>query len=213
MCDTWPNVEHTPCLFSQTCASVDFLRSAARPCGRSCCHRQADSGFPTIRVACATTCARAPRHARCRANLPKREKKDDRATQTMKHGFELSVAVATQVLQASGGRGINFQLPLWDNAAGILPNGSGERKHRLSRKNCSVTAMIEYREAAASMQCALACWISGFLLPSFLQNRYEGSLALTPAQIISNLQTDWRAEGTDDKRIHVFALLPCRGGG
>lgn len=36
-------------------------------------------------------------------------------------------------------------------------------------KYCSVTAMIEYREAAASMQCALACWISGFLLPSFLQ--------------------------------------------
>lgn len=41
---------------------------------------------------------------------------------------------------------------------------------------------------------------SGFLFPSVLENGAKGNLALTPAQITSNLQIHLRAAGVEEKR-------------
>ena len=54
----------------------------------------------------------------------------------MKRGFELSVAVAAQVLQMSGGEGFIFNPLLgktMHETIRIFLSGSGEKKHRLSR--------------------------------------------------------------------------------
>ena len=55
------------------------------------------------------------------------------AFHTMKRGFELSVAVASQVLQMSGGEGFisNFLFP--EDAAELLPCGRGKEEPRLPR--------------------------------------------------------------------------------
>ena len=67
--------------------------------------------------------------------------------------------------------------------------------------------MVEYRQAAASMEWALAEG-SGFLFPSVRDNGEKGNRALTPAQMTSNLQTHLRAAGMDDKRytLHSFRV-------
>ena len=67
--------------------------------------------------------------------------------------------------------------------------------------------MIKYRQAAASMQWALAEG-SGFLFPSVRENGEKGNLALTPAQMTANFQAHLRAAGMGDKRytLHSFRL-------
>ena len=72
---------------------------------------------------------------------------------------------------------------------------------------CAVAAMIEYRQAAASMQWALEEG-PGFLFPSALESGRKGNLALTPAQKTSNLQTHLRAADIKHKRysLHSFRV-------
>ena len=67
--------------------------------------------------------------------------------------------------------------------------------------------MIEYRQAAASMQWALAKG-SSFLFPSVRENIEKRNLALTPAQMTANLQAHLRAAGMEDKRytLHSFRV-------
>ena len=71
----------------------------------------------------------------------------------------------------------------------------------------AVATMIEYRQAAASMQWALAEG-SGFLLPGVRENGEKGNLASTPAQMAANLQVHLRAASTEDKRytLHSFRV-------
>ena len=70
--------------------------------------------------------------------------------------------------------------------------------------------MIEYQQAAASMQRSLAEG-AGFLFPSVLERGEKGNLALTPAQMTSNLQTHFCGQRMEDKRytLHSFRV----GGG
>ena len=62
-----------------------------------------------------------------------------------------------------------------------------------------VVAVVEYRQAAEYMQSALAEG-SGFLFPSAPEGGAKGELALTPAQMTTNLPTHLRAVGIDNKR-------------
>ena len=75
------------------------------------------------------------------------------------------------------------------------------------REICAVAAMVEYRQAAASMQWTLVEG-SGFLFPSVRENGEEGNLALTPAQMTANLQAHLRAAGMEDERytFHSFRV-------
>ena len=71
----------------------------------------------------------------------------------------------------------------------------------------AVAAMIEYRQAAGSMQWALAEGL-GLLFRSVRENGEKGNLALTPAQMTANLQAHLRAAGMEDKRytLHSFRV-------
>ena len=65
----------------------------------------------------------------------------------MKRGFELSVAVASQVLQISGGEGFIFNLMFGK----MLRNSSQAvvvKKNLDCREICAVAAMVEYQKAA-----------------------------------------------------------------
>ena len=85
-------------------------------------------------------------------------------------------------------------------------------RNKTKRQNvCAVAVKIEYRQAAASMQWALVEG-SGFLFPSVLESGGRENLALTPAQMTSNLQAHVRAAIYGSQAVHV-ELLRCRGGG
>ena len=70
------------------------------------------------------------------------------------------------------------------------------------REFCAVAAVVEYQQAAESMQWSLVEG-SGFLFPSVLEGREKGGLALTPAQMTTNLHTHLRAVGMEDKRFTI----------
>ncbi|CAM9525004.1 unnamed protein product [Laminaria digitata] len=67
--------------------------------------------------------------------------------------------------------------------------------------------MVEYQQAAESLQWSLAEG-SGFLFPSVVESGEKGDLALTPAQMTTNLQTHLRAAGMEGKRctMHSFRV-------
>ena len=77
------------------------------------------------------------------------------------------------------------------------------------RDSFAVAAMVEYQQAAESMQWSLADG-SGFLFPSGLEGGEKGELAPTPAQMTTNLQTHLWAAGMEDKR---YTMHPLRVGG
>ena len=77
------------------------------------------------------------------------------AFHTMKRGFELSVAVAAQVMQMPGGKGFIFNFLFGKNIR-ETSQAVVVRRNTDCREFCAVAAMIEYRQAAASMQWALA---------------------------------------------------------
>lgn len=52
---------------------------------------------------------------------------------------------------------------------------------------CAVAAVVEYREAAESLQRSLVKG-SGFLFPSFLESGEKRGLALMPPQMTTNLR-------------------------
>ena len=81
------------------------------------------------------------------------------------------------------------------------------RKNLDCREICAVAAVVEHQQAAESMQWSLAEG-SGFLFPSVLEGGEKGELALTPAQMTTNLQTHLRAAGMEDKRcmMHSFRV-------
>ncbi|CAM9635092.1 unnamed protein product [Laminaria digitata] len=124
----------------------------------------------------------------------------------MKRGFELSVAVASQVLQMSEGEGFisNF---LFGKTLRSSSQAVIVRRNLDCREICAVAAMVEYQQAAESLQWSLAEG-SGFLFPSVVESGEKGDLALTPAQMTTNLQTHLRAAGMEGKRytIHSFRV-------
>ena len=81
------------------------------------------------------------------------------------------------------------------------------RKNLDCRENCAVVAVVEYQQAAESMQWSLA-ERSRFLFPSVLEGGKKGELALTPAQMTTNFQTHLRAAGMEDNRytMHSFRV-------
>ena len=93
------------------------------------------------------------------------------AFHTMKRGFELSVAVASQMLQMSGGEGLIFNFLFGKT----LRNSSDAVvvKNLDFREICAVAAMVEYQQAVESMQWSLAKG-SGFLFPSVLEGGEKG---------------------------------------
>ena len=114
------------------------------------------------------------------------------AFNTMKRGFELSVALASQVLQMSRGEGFIFNF-LFSKLLRESSQTVVVRRNVECREICAVAAMVECRQAATSMQWALA-EDSGFCFPSVLESGDKGKLALAPAQLTSNRQAHLRAE-------------------
>ena len=113
---------------------------------------------------------------------------------TMKRGFEMSVAVASQVLQMSGGEGFIFSFLF-----GKTMRNSSQAvvvKNLNCREICAVAAMVEYQQEAESMQWPLAKG-SGFLFPSVSEGWKKGDVALTAVQMTTSLQTQLRAAGMD----------------
>ena len=131
------------------------------------------------------------------------------ALHTMTRRFEPLVSVASQVMQTSGGEGFILNFIFGQTSRKPSP-AAVVRTNADCRKICAVAAMIEYRQAALYTQWALAEG-SGFLFPSVLESGAKENLALTPAQMASNLQTHLRPAGMEDKRytLHSFRV----GGG
>lgn len=108
------------------------------------------------------------------------------AFHTMKRGFELSVAVAAQVMQLQDGDGFMFNF-LFGKTLRSSSQAVVVRKNLDCREICAVAAMLEYQQAAASMQWSLGEG-AGFLFLIVLDDGAKGGLALTPAQMTTNLQ-------------------------
>ncbi|CAN0189078.1 unnamed protein product, partial [Laminaria digitata] len=110
------------------------------------------------------------------------------AFHSMKRGFELSAAVASQVLQMSEGEEFIF-------------NFLFGKTLRSSSQAVVVRRNLDCR-------CAVAAMGSGFLFPSVVESVERGDLALTPAQMTTNLQTHLRAAGMEGKRytMHFFRV-------
>ena len=128
------------------------------------------------------------------------------AFHTMKRGFELSVAVAAQVMQMSRGEGFFFNFIFGKNLR-ESSQAVVARRNTDCREICAVAAMMEYRQATASTQWALAEGL-GFLFPSVQENGEKGNLVLTPAQMTANLQAHLREADMEDKRytLHSFRV-------
>ena len=93
------------------------------------------------------------------------------AFHTMKRGFELSVAVAAQVMQMSGGEGFIFNF-LFEKFLRESSQAVAVRKNIDYHEICAVADMIECRQVAASMQWAVAEG-SGFSVPERRRKRRE----------------------------------------
>ncbi|CAN0175671.1 unnamed protein product, partial [Scytosiphon promiscuus] len=125
---------------------------------------------------------------------------------TMKRGFELSVAVVTQMLQMTGGEGVSFYFlfgkTLRKASQAVVVNVNED-----CRDICSVAAMIKYRHAAASMQWELVAGL-GFLFPSVSESGDRGNVAYTPVQMILDPQTHLRVAEMEDMRntMHSFQV-------
>ena len=126
------------------------------------------------------------------------------AFHVMKRGFELLVAVASQVLQMAGSEGFvsNF---LFAKTLRSSPQGVVVRKNLDGREKCAVSAVLEYQQAAESMQWSLAEG-SGVCFTSVLEGGEKGELALTPAQTTTNLQTHLRVAVMEDPRYTMQAF-------
>ena len=78
------------------------------------------------------------------------------------------------------------------NKTGCLPQPlttvNVVKKNLDCREICAVAVMVEYQQAAESMQWSLAEG-STSLLPSVLEGGEKGELALMPAKMTTNLQT------------------------
>ena len=65
---------------------------------------------------------------------------------TMERGFELSVEVASRVLQMAGGEGFTFNFMF-----GKTLRSSSQAVYLDCRKICGVAAVVEYQQAAESI--------------------------------------------------------------
>ena len=79
------------------------------------------------------------------------------------------------------------------------------RKNLDCREICAVAAVVEYQQAAESMKWVLAEG-SRLPFPSVLEGGKKGELALTPAQVTTNLQTHLRAAGVECNRYTMQAF-------
>ena len=81
------------------------------------------------------------------------------------------------------------------------------KKNLDRREICAVAAMVEYQQAAESMQWSLAKG-SGFLFPSVLEGEEKGDVAPTAVQMTTSLQAHLQAAGMEYKRytMHSFRV-------
>ena len=81
------------------------------------------------------------------------------------------------------------------------------KKNLDCREICVVAALVEYQQAAESMQWSLAKG-SGFLFPSVLEGGENGDVALTAVQMTTSLHAHLRAAGMEYKRytMHSFRV-------
>ena len=121
------------------------------------------------------------------------------AFHTTKRGFELSVAVASQVWQMSGGEGFisNF---LFGKTLQNSSHAVVVKKNQDCPEICAVATMVEYQQAAESMQWSVAKG-SGLLFPSVLKGEKKGYVALTAVQMTTSLHAQcvrlaWNTSGT-----------------
>ena len=121
---------------------------------------------------------------------------------TMKRGFELSVAVASRVLQMARDEGFTLNF-LFGKTLGR----SSQAVYLDCREICVVAAVVEHQQAADSTQWSLAEG-SPFPFPSVLEGGKKGEPVLTTAQMTTNRHTHLRAEGMEDKwyTIHSFRV-------
>ena len=128
------------------------------------------------------------------------------AFHTTKRGFELSVAVASQVWQMSGGEGFisNF---LFGKTLQNSSHAVVVKKNQDCPEICAVATMVEYQQAAESMQWSLAKG-SRFLFPTVLEDREKEDVALTAVQMTTSLHAHLRAAGMEYKRytMHSFRV-------
>ena len=126
---------------------------------------------------------------------------------TMKHGFELSIAGCVTGVADAGGRG-SLVFSYLGNTTGVLPSGSGEKDH--CREMCAVVAMIEYRQAATTIQWVRAedsCFLFSGVLESREKRRYGADTSgdyLEPPDLL--------ASSRYGGQTGHFALLPKREG-
>ena len=97
------------------------------------------------------------------------------------------------------------------NKTGCLPQPlttvNVVKKNLDCREICAVAVMVEYQQAAESMQWSLAKG-SGLLFPSVLEGGEKGGVALTAVQMTTSLQAHLRAAGMEYKRytMHSFRV-------
>ena len=123
----------------------------------------------------------------------------------MKPDFEVSEAVASRVLQMAGGEGFTFNI-LFGKTLRRSSQAVGFRNNLNCPEFCAVSAVVEYQQAAESMQWSLAEG-SRFPFPSVLEGGRKGELALMPAQMTTNLQTHLRAASMEDKWYTMHSFL------
>ncbi|CAM9728164.1 unnamed protein product [Pylaiella littoralis] len=128
------------------------------------------------------------------------------AFHTMKRGFDLSVAVAAKVLRLQGGEGFIFNF-LFGKTLRSSSQAVVVKKNLDCRAICAVAAMLAYQQAATSLQWSLGEG-AGFLFPTVRDDGTKGEVALTPAQMTTNLQAHLRAAGITDQRytLHSFRV-------
>ena len=110
------------------------------------------------------------------------------AFHTMKRGFELSVSLGSQVVQISRGEGLIFNIlfgkpPRESSQVVVVPRDVD------CREICAVAAMIEYRQAAASMQCVCVLHIKPFFLPIDIQHNQCPCRFFNPRRDTSSVVT------------------------
>ena len=106
---------------------------------------------------------------------------------------------------ADGGRrGVRFQLFVGKDVAKLPLRGCGKEEPRLPR---NMRGLGRGRVPTGGGNDVMAEG-SGVCFTSVLEGGENGELALTPAQMTTNLQTHLRATGTDHKRytIHSFRV-------
>ena len=96
----------------------------------------------------------------------------------------------------TGGEGFTFRF-LFGKTLRSASQAAVVRKNVVFREICAGAAVVDYRQAAEYMQWTLAEG-SGFLFTSVLEGGEKGELALTRAQMTTNLPIHLREVSMED---------------